>query len=795
MRVRSRVAVVAAAAIFGLPGAAYAADPPIGPVTAQTVAAAQADATAAATASTSAAQAAAQAQVVLNNAIAAAQAAAAAASSNPTPENVAAAAAASAAQAAAQTDFNTKSAAAATAAAAATDAAAKAAREAESFARLSKGTATEGTTEIADPDPFPDNALHSDNVTVVGHVRGAWSQNITGVPQAQNPAYCPAFNLTKCPGFSSLNFVHFENLGYDVMVANGTAGLSVWSLKDPAHPKWISQVTPAQMAAASGQTLIRFWEGENMTTDTRRKLVFMSRDEGDKGQFIIDINDPWHPAIVNYSKTRQGHTSTCINDCRFLWSVGGVQSNSGPTAPQSPVSISDIRDPVHPFVYPLFGADLRRGGGSAGSTHSVDVDFDGVVWVSGNSGVRGFYTEGVHKDPTTGQDRLATPYNPISYGGAPIAGNDTWSPPAPRNDPNLPYTFMHNAYRFPNPLGGRAAGDLMLITNENNSTDCTTAGQFVIASLSGTRDATDNVTTNTRMQRLSAYRTTGQPGVFQGSTVTGPRQSDGAPTTVAVGDCSAHWFTVKGNIVALGNYEQGTRFLDISDPTNPKQIGWYRVPVRTADPSGKPDIISSDTAGAYWHGKYVYVADYQRGIDILKLDDADMRGKIEPKACWNSCSADSQVVDPLSVSATGTAGGTVAATLSLTLGTPASFGAFTPGVGKDYTSSMTANVISTAGNAGLSVADGASNATGHLVNGTFSLPSVLQAKASSPLGTGGALADVGGSANPTPLLAYANPASNDAVKVDFQQHVSANDALRTGSYSKTLTFTLSTTAP
>ena len=42
----------------------------------------------------------------------------------------------------------------------------------------------------------------------------------------------------------------------------------------------------------------------------------------------------------------------------------------------------------------------------------------------------------------------------------------------------------------------------------------------------------------------------------------------------------------------------------------------------------------------------------------------------------------------------GEAGGTVPATLSLTLGTPASFGAFTPGVAKDYTASTTANVIS-----------------------------------------------------------------------------------------------------
>src|SRR3954454_9852699 len=92
-------------------------------------------------------------------------------------------------------------------------------------------------------------------------------------------------------------------------------------------------------------------------------------------------------------------------------------------------------------------------------------------------------------------------------------------------------------------------------------------------------------------------------------------------------------------------------------------------------------------------------------------------------------------------------GGSVPATLALTLGTPASFGAFTPGVAKDYTASTTANVISTAGDATLSVADPSSTATGHLVNGTFSLPSALQAVASSPGGTSAGAGSVSG----TPL--------------------------------------------
>ena len=46
---------------------------------------------------------------------------------------------------------------------------------------------------------------------------------------------------------------------------------------------------------------------------------------------------------------------------------------------------------------------------------------------------------------------------------------------------------------------------------------------------------------------------------------------------------------------------------------------------------------------------------------------------------------------------------------------------FTPGVAKDYTASTTANVISTAGDAALSVSD-----PGHLTNGAFSLPSAAR---------------------------------------------------------------------
>ena len=138
---------------------------------------------------------------------------------------------------------------------------------------------------------------------------------------------------------------------------------------------------------------------------------------------------------------------------------------------------------------------------------------------------------------------------------------------------------------------------------------------------------------------------------------------------------------------------------------------------------------------------------------------------------------------------TTTVGGTVAPTLSLSLtGAAPTFGTFTPGVTSDYNASGTATVTSTAGDAALSVSDPDTSHPGHLINGGFFLPSALQAGANlGPLGTV--------SNTPLTVLTYNAPVSSDSVALNFRQHIERTDALRTGSYSKTLTFTLSTTTP
>ncbi len=176
----------------------------------------------------------------------------------------------------------------------------------------------------------------------------------------------------------------------------------------------------------------------------------------------------------------------------------------------------------------------------------------------------------------------------------------------------------------------------------------------------------------------------------------------------------------------------------------------------------------------------VQISDLQLRLPVVDAPGKDLGGLTVASPSAKVVPPGYKLAREYATEATGDVGGTVPATLSLTLGAAASFGAFQPGVGQTYTASTTATVISSAGDATLSVTDPSANAPGRLVNGAFSLAQPLLAA---------------GSALPATVKTYSAPVSNDVVTVGFSQAIGANEPLRTGSYSKTLTFTLSTTNP
>ena len=104
-------------------------------------------------------------------------------------------------------------------------------------------------------------------------------------------------------------------------------------------------------------------------------------------------------------------------------------------------------------------------------------------------------------------------------------------------------------------------------------------------------------------------------------------------------------------------------------------------------------------------------------------------------------------------------------------------------------------MTSTAGDAALAVYDPATTGTGRLVNNTATLTNPLQVFAAATQGTAGMGGAVGGSAAPTQLITFAAPQTNRSTTLTFRQNITATETLRAGSYGKTLTFTLSTTAP
>jgi len=235
-----------------------------------------------------------------------------------------------------------------------------------------------------------------------------------------------------------------------------------------------------------------------------------------------------------------------------------------------------------------------------------------------------------------------------------------------------------------------------------------------------------------------------------------------APPAVDQADLSrvsgSAW-TQRGTVSTAWKKVNGTYVLDVTVPTNVKAT------VAIPNPGGTVNYVGTG-AGA-----------------PVKTGDADGRTLFTVGSGTTHFSIGS--------TGGGTVGGSVPATLSLTLGSPAAFGAFVPGVDRSYDASTTATVISTAGDAALSVNDPSANATGRLVNGAFALSEPLQARANSsafaPLSTT--------AGTPLTLLTYSGPVSNDAVSIGFRQHIGASQPLRSGSYAKSLTFTLSTTTP
>src|SRR3954470_19506152 len=451
----------------------------------------------------------------------------------------------------------------------------------------------------------------------------AGSASAAGSPNVHQLAQLPEMATA-----ISINFIG------DTMFVSTVHGIYSYDVSDPAQPQLLGSVPHY------------IWENEDVDVDPERKLLFVLRDPrgftspavpGSTFPFgaleIYDVSDPHVMRPINGIALDAGHTTSCVNHCDFVWTAGPTASVT--TQPSDwggrPIFATDGRDPENPVKCPE-PLDLARNDGKTDYAHDIQVDAAGVAWVSGAGGVRGYWTEGRHVDPTTGQEREATGCTPIPYAGSGTPKEVTTS------------RFMHNAWRdytTPAPVAetapapavapkpkkkarkktakrtkhrktrrhakrkrarrhtarakarprsapaGLTRNDVLLGTEENITSDCATSGRFVAYDLRGTyagegfRRETRN---GNRMKVLDTWTPENQPG--------------------STGCASAHYFTSRGDgITANAFYEQGVRFLDSSDPADIREVGYY-----VND--------DSDTWAAYWHKGYVFVAGFQRGVEV-----------------------------------------------------------------------------------------------------------------------------------------------------------------------------------
>jgi hypothetical protein len=241
-----------------------------------------------------------------------------------------------------------------------------------------------------------------------------------------------------------------------------------------------------------------------------------------------------------------------------------------------------------------------------------------VAWVSGRGGLRGYWTEGEHEDPTTGEVRVATATDPVPFAGGEVGEyNDP-------DDESRMWGAIHNSERpVDGPQGdheledserprrpgandgadlgnGYAPGELVYVTDENFSQPCSEAGKFYINSIDGADEGQgwydeghDPDDGGFALEQVGVWSVADKEGAADGNEdIT----------------CSAHYFQMRDGIVAGAWYTQGFRFLDVTDPTDPIQTAYFR-----------PD--EGNGFVPMWHGDVVYAGDSALGIHLLTLGD------------------------------------------------------------------------------------------------------------------------------------------------------------------------------
>jgi hypothetical protein len=346
--------------------------------------------------------------------------------------------------------------------------------------------------------------------------------------------------------------------------------------------------------------------------------------------YVIDVTDPTDPHIrAGGEASTSTHTVTCVDAaCEYAYTAGN-------DAEFSIIDLTDLDDPK----------ELKTVESSFGG-HDWDQDGAGVMWQVGWNGAAAWDVS----DPTDPQllnttDEAGTDpewnnfilHNSIRPNATVFDSDD--EPARGRPGPAGPPDQTGRPDEPGRPSTGSAStegvsdpgelpdfhvdrGNVLLATEEDYvDPTCEDEGNFETWAV----DTLDPEAVDAR---------TGALGDVNGGTVTPLDQWNTellgtGMDNLAGAFCSAHYFDYhQGGLVAQGFYQQGLRLLDVDDPTEIRQVGYwipqasevwsaYWVPERNED-----GTVARTETGDIAKSDIVYTSDLVRGMDVLQVGAA-----------------------------------------------------------------------------------------------------------------------------------------------------------------------------
>ena len=387
-----------------------------------------------------------------------------------------------------------------------------------------------------------------------------------------------------------------------LMYVTTTEGLTIYDITNPELPVPV------------GALPLPHFENEDVDLGGDILLVSNDPSEGVGVLYVIDISNPQLPVLKSALPTGFittgipgifglpepqdpgiGHTASCIQDCNFAYLAGTAEG----------IEIVDLRNPAAPKRVKRFKPVI-----TSIATHDVQVDEQGLAWIVGGDGSAAYDV----KDPLNPKLVMRTDENIKNSGQLGFPGPDPVFGIGGQGETPIDL-IHHDSLRFSKksargdfeqvpgktyPAGGR--GKVVGIVEEDyNRPTCKGAGSFQ------TWGITDK-TTSTGAKKLVLL------DLFETELESLVQARGWAPVT---GLCSAHYFDERDGLVAGGWYEEGTRFLDVSDPAGIRQVGYW---VPTKGETWSVLFAPTDPTGSI-----VYALDFARGIDVLRFDRGDTR--------------------------------------------------------------------------------------------------------------------------------------------------------------------------